>query len=157
MITPSRTLLIAASPVLSVPIEVALKQVACRARAFDDDAVPTVAGDDVPRRDTGTANRIARCAGDDNPVAGVAKVELPGCVGADEVALHEVARRTAVRTKDDDAKVAVSRDEVARAGYRPADGIVLIHWDLSEFVTELIATPWRELPSLLLPVTSVPM
>src|SRR5207245_3610018 len=72
---------------------------------------------------------VGGSAVDEDAVAQVAQARRPGGVGADEVAGDDVVRRHqgAIESAaaDADAVAGVAADDVARAGRRAADGVVL--------------------------------
>src|SRR5262249_12682781 len=86
--------------------------------AADGEAELRVARNDVAGARRGPADAVAR-AGDED-AAGVADGQRVGHVGTDPVALDRV-----VGPRELDADVGVARDEVASAGGRPADGVVV--------------------------------
>ena len=82
---------------------------------------PAVARDDVAGARRRPADRVARCSSSDDAVAAVAQGDGAGGVGADEVALDQVARRP--RPMEPTPCRAVCRDDVAGAAIRPADRV----------------------------------
>jgi hypothetical protein len=101
--------------------EVALDNVVGGAVAGDLDAVAVVARDDVARAQGGPADEVVpRAAGNEDAVVGVAEVGGPVAVGADVVALDDVAERA--RGADLNAG-AVAGDDVALRGRDAADRV----------------------------------
>src|SRR5262249_28041788 len=102
--------------------EVALDQVVRRPRAADEEAVGTVAGEEVARTGGRAADGVRRRTVEDVDAVGpVGEGGGAGRVGADAVARHRVVRGP--RALDDDAVGTVAGDDIARGGGRAADGV----------------------------------
>ena len=99
-------------------------------RAGNVDADAGDAGDHVAGAGIGSADRVVlRHQVDIHAGIAVAERVLARGIGADVIAFDDVAVRTkgsvVLRAIDGDAKGAVARDNVARAGGGPADGVVV--------------------------------
>src|SRR5262249_39697379 len=105
--------------------QVALDHVAGGA-AEEVDAGPAegdaVAGNDVAGRGRGAADEVVRPALDEHAVGAVAQGGRAQGVGADQVALHRVARGTVAQQED--AVRETGGDDVARPGRGAADDAV---------------------------------
>ena len=96
-----------------------------RLNAADGNAVLPVARDDVAGQGREATDRIPCGTSDRDAVAPVAQGPLTRDVGANEVAQHQVARRSGQR--DRDAILAVARDDIVGPGQGQPDDIVA-HW-----------------------------
>src|SRR5262249_36171543 len=108
------------------------------AAIIDVDAIAAVGREDIPLPRARAADQVVGGATPDgHAVVAVAEGLGAGRVGADLVALHDVARSTS--PFDGDAPIDVARDEVPGAGGRSADRVVrraAPHGDAVEVVAQ---------------------
>src|SRR4029434_8135432 len=92
-----------------------------RGRAFDQDPVSAIAGDDIAGTYHRPADQVVLGAKDVDAVVDVSDCGCPGGVRSDEVPLDDVVRRGLFG--DVDPPLRIPRDDVARTGRRPSDRV----------------------------------
>ena len=121
--------------------DVGADQVSCdgvSGRAEDMDAIARVARDQIARtRGRATDDDARRPPVDLHAVTGVVERGGAGEIGADLVALNrKVPRSGMLDAADENAVPAVARDQVARAGGRAADRVIVRAVDDADAVLE---------------------
>jgi len=106
------------------PNEIALHLIACgwQAGGFDPHAIAQIAGDNVARRRSRAANRVVHGVDNLNAIGAVTQRRRTRRIHADEIALHLIAR--SCRPANQDASVAVARNQIARAAHATAERII---------------------------------